>query len=178
MVREDAKCLAAIRNRAIAEAKGAGIVLVDADWTVSEGLLSEIWSHLDKKCLGGGCLVRLDRYSVPLVLTGSIVQAVLMKHGIALGAQFFRKEVWEVIGGFDESLLAGEDIDFAIKLKKHCHRTGYKYKRIWNEHIVFSTRKFNRLGDWHYIKNLRMTLSLLRSKDRELCDRYWYEWPR
>lgn len=51
--------------------------------------------------------------------------------GLQVAARFFRKEVFEKIGGFNESLVAGEDYDLHNRLLVHGFRIGYiKSKEI------------------------------------------------
>ena len=163
---------------AIREARGTVIVAVDADWTISANLLEQICAAVKSGYSASGSMVLLERYSLPLILTGAIVQLVLLRNGVALGVQFFERRQWEEVGGYDETILSGEDIHLAVRLKRQCRSSNSKYHRFWTGYCIISTRKFDRLGDWHYLRNLSTTLLLLRSNDRSLADRYWYEWER
>jgi hypothetical protein len=85
---------------------------------------------------------------------------------------------FEAIGGFDESLVSLEDLNFAQRLKFHGAIQGKRFGTLWNSHIVTSCRKFDRFGDWYFFKNPSIVRGLFRGNNRELADKFYYEYKR
>ena len=92
------------------------------------------------------------------------------------GAMFwFRKEDWEAIGGFDESLVSLEDMDFAVRLNELGRSRGQKYGTLKSSFVVTSSRKFDQFGDWYLLKDRAMVKRLFTGRDREAADRFYYD---
>ncbi|MBU1919315.1 hypothetical protein KKG66_00595, partial [bacterium] len=66
------------------------------------------------------------------------------------GMYFIKREDFLKLGGFDESLYALEDVDFAYRLRRESRRRYSKLSILWNYPILTSTRKFrvSRILDW------------------------------
>lgn len=71
---------------------------------------------------------------------------------------YVKKEVFFDIGGFDESLVLAEDVNFSKKVKKKYGRK--KIKVISDSGIITSARRFEQAG---YIKTLGQWLKALVS---------------
>jgi GT2 family glycosyltransferase len=85
---------------------------------------------------------------------------------------------FEAIGGFDESLLLAEDIDFARRLRAHGKRTGRRFTVLRSAPIVASCRKFDRFGDWHMfamVLQAREIRATLKGTDTAWVDRYFFD---
>ena len=95
---------------------------------------------------------------------------------ISAGLFFCFKEDFEAIGGFDESLYSAEDIDFAKRLRKHAKKKGKKFKNLFSAHIITSCRKFDSFGDWYLIKNPIHAIKLLKGKNKDLANKFWYDY--
>ena len=179
IVKEDAKNLAKIRNRGVAQASGEIIVTIDADSQMSENFLTEISSKIQSNLvIGGGVLMLPSRWSLGITLTALCLVPIVLWHGISGGAFFVRKVDFLAIGGFNEEMVSVEDIDFAKRLKSYGKRKGQKFLSLYKAHIVTSTRKFDRFGDWFFLRNPRFFLSLFSGKNREAADKVWYEFER
>lgn len=82
-----------------------------------------------------------------------------------MGGMFWcYREDFEKLGGFDESMVSVEDMDFAIRLKQLGDSCGKKYGVLKKSYIVTSSRKFDRFGDWYLVKNRSLTKAILREK--------------
>lgn len=176
------KCIASIRNAGVKEAAGDIIVTIDADSIMTEYSLKEIKENLESgKFIGGGTNPKFDRMSIGMAFSAMYVAAnlfpLMIKNGGYLsGAMFWLyKRDFDAIGGFDETLVSLEDMDFASRLKKHGESKGLKYGTLKRSHIITSSRKFDEFGDWYLIKNRKLTKRIFTGKDREAADEFYYD---
>lgn len=177
IAREDAKNLAKIRNAAARLATGRILVTIDADCVMSEKMLIEVARFLcDEKIVGGGVKIRPDRRNFAIVLTFTLIEALIAPLNLSGGLFWCRRADFEAIGGFDEKLTVAEDLDFAMRLKKLGERTGRKFRKITTAHIVASCRKGELLDDWYYLNPVNIWK--LAKSDPAEADRHWYEIKR
>lgn len=179
IVREDQKNLARIRNAGAREAFGINLIFVDADSRVSPSLAKVVSRSLeDPRVLGGGVLILPERWSLGIFATMLLLLPIAVYYRISAGLFFVRRECFEAIGGFNEELSSVEDIDFAKRLKAYAKQHGLRFSTLLRAWIVTSCRKFDRLGDWYFIRNFRETAALLRGRDQKAADKIWYDFPR
>ena len=178
----DDKCIAAIRNTGARAARGEIVVTIDADSRMGKEALAEIGEKLDGgRYIGGGANVKFDRMSLGMACSALYVALkllpIMLRNGSYLsGAMFwFRKGDFEAIGGFDESLVSLEDMDFAARLKKYGKQSGRKYGTLKRSQVLTSARKFDEFGDWYLIKNRALTKRIFTGKDREAADQFYYD---
>jgi hypothetical protein len=84
----------------------------------------------------------------------------------------------QALGGFDESRLLAEDLDFARRLRAHGKRTGRRFTNIRAAPVVASCRKFDRLGDWHMFAmalQAREIRAVMKGTDTAWVDRYFFD---
>lgn len=181
----DDKCIAAVRNTGINAARGEIVVTVDADSLMTKYSLLEIRKLLRSgEYIGGGANPKFDRASLGIALSSLYVAAnllpVMLKNGGYLsGAMFwFYKRDFDTIGGFDESLVSLEDMDFAKRLKKLGDRRGKRYGTLKRSYVLTSSRKFDQFGDWYLIKNRQLTKRIFTGKDRSAADSFYYDVKR
>ena len=130
--------------------------------------------------IGGGTNPKFDRMSVGIAFSAAYVALnllpIIMKNGGYLsGAMFwFYKKDFETVGGFDESLVSLEDMDFAVRLNALGKKYGKKYGTLKKSYVLTSARKFDRFGDWYLIKNRRLTKRIFTGKDRQAADEFYY----
>ena len=120
IVKTEVKNLSIIRNLGAAEAIGEIIITIDADSRMSKGMLTHIAKTIESnKYIGGGVMMYTDRMSLGIFLTGFVLFALFAVFDPIFGGLFFcKREDFEAINGFDESLVSVEDIDFAKRHKK------------------------------------------------------------
>ncbi|MBO5449845.1 MAG: glycosyltransferase [Ruminococcus sp.] len=178
----DDKCIAAVRNTGVNAASGEIVVTIDADSLMTKYSFVEIKEKLQSgKYVGGGANPRFDRMSVGIACSSLYVAVnllpVMKKNGGYLsGAMFwFYKRSFEAIGGFDESLVSLEDMDFAERLCKFGRRSGLKYGTLKKSYVLTSSRKFDEFGDWYLIKNRSLTKRIFTGKDRNAADSFYYD---
>jgi glycosyltransferase involved in cell wall biosynthesis len=177
VVAENERNLSKIRNAGVAGSSGGVIVTIDADSRMSDNLFVEIKKRVESAaCIGGGAALKAERVSPGILLSCLFFLApVIVRHGISMGLYWCRREDFVAIGGFDEKLLTGEDIDFAIRLKNYGKTMRKRYKIITSAHIVTSCRKWDLNGDWYLFKHLKMIGKIYKGKRTELTDKWWYE---
>lgn len=175
VVSSSAKNLSAIRNLGIRSAGGEIIITVDADNTVSENMFPSILRALENPIVGGGVLIKPERYSLGIIASMFMLLPVALYHRITAGLFFFPKSHWEAIQGFDESLSSAEDIDFAVRLKRYGRSRGLPYRNLLRASITTSCRKFDVLGDWYFVKNIPLVVRLLRGRSQKDADAIWYD---
>ncbi len=181
----DDKCISSIRNAGARLAEGEIIVTIDADSVMTEGSFKEIREMLASgEYIGGGTRAKFSRMSLGIAFSAAYVAInvipIMKKHkAVLMGGMFwcYRKD-FEEIGGFDESLVSLEDMDFAVRLKKLGDKQGKKYGVLKKNIIVTSSRKFDEFGDWYLIKNRGLTKAIFTGRDREAADKFYYDVKR
>lgn len=146
------RCIAKVRNAGIAAAKGMVIVTIDADNRMTPGTLSEIYRLLRSgKYIGGGAPIRFERYSFPLWCNDILCRVSFRITGLYSGIFWAKKKTFDAIGGFVDKR-AMEDVATAKLMKKYGKTQGKKYTTLRKNYLINSTRKYDDLGDWLYLK--------------------------
>lgn len=176
------KCISSIRNAGVRCSSGQIVVTIDADSIMHKTALAEIKELLRSgEYIGGGAIPMFDRMSLGIAVSGAYVAfnllPVMMKSGGFLsGTMFwFRRRDFDRIGGFDESLVSLEDMDFAKRLKALSKRYGKKYGTLKKGVVLTSSRKFDEFGDWYLLKNRQLTKRIFTGKDRQAADEFYYD---
>ena len=146
------RCIAAVRNTGIKAAKGWMVMTIDCDNRMTKGTLKEI-SHLmgTGKYIGGGAPIRFERYSLPLYLNDLMCRVSFGVTGLYCGIFWAEKKTFDAVGGFVEKK-AMEDAATAKVLKAYGKRYGKKYGVLRRNVLINSTRKYDDMGDWLYLK--------------------------
>lgn len=161
IVTESIHNIAKVRNTGANFATGEIICFLDADSEISANIFLLIKERMCKDTyVGGGTKFKLDKRS--LMYRCINVSSVFVTHilGISGVLIYVRKKDFEQLGGFNERYLAGEDIDFVIKMKKYGKACNKKYSNIYGGYVVTSSRKFKTLK----LKDLVMQGGLLLHK--------------
>jgi len=93
------------------------------------------------------------------------------------GVVFCRRRDFEAVGGYDETLRAGEDVRLLFDLRRRGRPDGRRLIRLRSVKAIASMRKFDRHGDWHYFTVMPMLcLGLLLRWRRadDVIEEYWY----
>ena len=178
----DDKCISAIRNTGVRSAKGKIIVTIDADSMMTNDALCEIRDMLRSgQYVGGGTRSEFDRMSLGILCSGACVAVnllpiMLRNHAMLSGGMFWcYREDFDAVGGFDESLVSLEDMDFASRLNRLGVSRGQKYGTLRHAYILTSSRKFDEFGDWYLLKNWKLTKRIFTGTDREAADSFYYD---
>ncbi len=148
VVREAVHNISKVRNTGAAAASGDVLVFVDADTTVPAETLQRVFQAVSGPGRFGGAL---DTDYRPSKLASKIYlrawRVVGRLAGLAQGAtQFCRREAFDALGGYDEALYMGEDVDFYQRLKRLARRRGGTVSFIDDVRVTPSTRRFNQWG--------------------------------
>ena len=178
VVHEPVQGIARARNTGVRHAGGDALVFVDADVIIPPELLGVIRTTLDDPdCIGGGVDVdyRPRRLLVRLYLR--VWRLLGRATGMVQGAtQFCRKSAFEHVGGYDEKVWMGEDVDFYWGLKKLANKTHAKVALITDPPVFPSARRFDK---WPLWKILLWTNPLFISlfRRRKSLWEGWYSRP-
>jgi hypothetical protein len=118
-----------------------------------------------------------ERRSVGILATEIYFNLLGVLLGVSAGVIYTTRKRFDAIGGFDESLYAGEDARFVLELRRAARRERLRFLNLKSAHIVTSTRKFDRLGDWMLLGFVaRFVLRGFRGlRDRRFCESIWYD---
>jgi len=120
----------------------------------------------DPAIVGGASAIQPERWSAGIALVYGVTTASAAVTGIDAGVTYCRRRDFEEIGGYDDRRSSLEDMDFLWRLKQHGARHGQRLARLKGAPAIFSTRTFDQLGDWHW---LRLGASVLYSRGTMLA---------
>lgn len=150
---ENARNIPRIRNAGLHASHGEIVCTLDADSRIRPGVLERVESALESGVIiGGGVNIEYDRASVGIWSTVAFLNLATGLTGLSAGMFWARREDWIEVGGYDESLPFGEDIDFARRLKQLGKKRGQKYIKLPGRSMITSSRKFDRFGDWAFFR--------------------------
>lgn len=175
LVKESQHNVARVRNTGVAAASGEVLLFIDADVTVPESLLCRIHDVMtDNACLGGAVDTnyRPAKYSVKVYL--KIWRQIGKLMGMAQGAtKFCRRNVFDSLKGYDETLFMGEDVDFYWRMKRLAKRRDARVCFIDDVQVIPSNRRFDR---WSFWRTLIWTnpLFILFFRRKKTAWKDWY----
>ena len=179
VVEDESRNIAAVRNAGAATATGDVLLTVDADCRMSHLTFREIERLLDTgRFVGGGTKVLPERWSPGILATYGVVAIGLALTRLSGGLFWCPRSDFEAVGGFDESLLLAEDLDFARRLRAHGKRNGRRFTMLRAAPVVASCRKFDRFGDWHMFAmalQAREIRAAMKGTDTAWVDRYFFD---
>ena len=150
VVQEPVQGIARARNAGARSATGGVLVFIDADVIVPRSLLDTIGETMrDSTCVGGGVDVdyRPRRAFVRFYLRAWRLLARVT--GMVQGAaQFCRRDAFAEVGGYDESVWIGEDVDFYWSLRTLAGRTGRHVRVLPEPRVRPSCRRFDQWPVW------------------------------
>jgi len=175
IVNEDRKNLARIRNAAARAATGDVIVTIDADSQMSRNMFVEIAAKLSAgKYIGGGVMIRPERWSLGIFMSLLTVLPFLLIHRVSGGLFWCYRRDFEAVGGFNETLVSAEDLDFGKRLKAWGKKRGQRFKTMTTAHIITSCRKFDTFGDWYLFKNPGLVWKIMKGDNQKAADLFYY----
>jgi glycosyltransferase involved in cell wall biosynthesis len=169
------------RNRGAAAASGDWLAFVDADSLPSRHLFAEVAGHIaGGHCLAGGCTVKLDRHhrigSRVVSFWNFLSRTLRLMAGSFI---FCETRAFRAVGGFNQELFAGEELDLSVKLKALLREKGKRLVILHRHPLVTSARKIDlysfREHLWFFVKASFAKKRMLTS--REACYT-WYDGRR
>ena len=172
------RCIGAVRNGGAAVAFGSIIAFVDADIRIHPETFNAIETCLESgRIVAGTTGVTLERWSLGIAATYALMVPFIWATRMDTGVVFCRRRDFETIGGYDESLRAGEDVRLLFDLRRLGRARGRRLIRLRTVKAIASMRKFDRHGDWHYfslVPKLGVGLLLNHRRAHEMVEDYWY----
>jgi glycosyltransferase involved in cell wall biosynthesis len=180
IIENESRNLSNIRNSGVKFANGDAIITIDADSQMSLRQVKEVYSKLESNnFIGGGTPVRFNRKSLGIKTTQLFLDVLVHLTGLPCGSFWFRKDTFQNIGGFNEKLNFGEDMDFAKRLLSHGKKCDRKYGCLAKSFITTSSRKFDRFGDWHFFKLIlfenKKLIASMNGSDLSFVNEFFYD---
>ena len=171
--------IARARNAGASAASGDWLVFVDADSYPTRELFSELVSVASKN-VGGGATVSFETEDRTVRLALGAWNALSRAAKWAAGSFVFcRADAFREIGGFDQVLYAGEEIDFSRRLKRLGRRRRLGFVILHRHPLRTSDRKARLYTKREHFAFMLKTLLLAGRtlRDRDACH-VWYDGRR
>ena len=178
VVGEPVQGIGRARNRGACVAEGDVLVFVDADVAVPPTLFEAIYTAMsDPACVGGGVEVEYRPRRLIVRLYLRYWRQLARLTGMVQGAtQFCRRSAFESVGGYDENVWMGEDVNFFWSLKKLAKETGQRVQVVRSPRVLPSTRRFDKLPVWRVLLFTNpLFITLFRRSKSVWAD--WYKRP-
>lgn len=167
--------ISTVRNTGARNSTGDLLIFIDADTLVQETLFQKIAAVMsDDSCFGGAVAVQYEGFKrkwMKFYLLGWEFWGRLFN--MAQGAaQFCRRAVFEELGGYDQTIFVGEDVQFYWRLSRFARRNrGYLYF-VEKPKVITSTRRFDKMSLWKTFLLTHPFFILLAWRRRS----FWKDW--
>lgn len=160
VVAESIRNISLARNAGARTAKGEILLFIDADTLIPETLLMKIASVMsDTSCVGGAVDTDHRPKSAILRIYNWFFSILLRLCGTTQGAaQFYRRDMFLTVGGYDENIYMGKDVDCYLRIARAARKTGSKIHFISDMKVIPSPRRYD---SWPLWKTFLWTSPLL-----------------
>jgi glycosyltransferase involved in cell wall biosynthesis len=165
------------RNAGAKAARGKFLAFCDADNQVTENIFCAVDDHLsDPRIVGGGTWIVPERKNLKIRFFYFLWHIYVTFSRVGVGVMHCRREDFEAIGGYDETIYAAEDLQLAYDLRKLGRPRGQKFNLLRNCWITTSTRKLDQAHFLELVKHMiGFGFGLQRKiRDKDYC-KHWYE---
>ncbi|MDX1836762.1 hypothetical protein DIZ81_03660 [Legionella taurinensis] len=174
---EPVRNIARVRNTGVKHARGQVVIFLDADTLMSEEMLKvSIETLNDPEIIAGSFLLKPDRPVSRMIRMIFFIWNMRSRwnHHCSGCFLFCKKDVFDAIGGYDESFYAAENINFSARLNQYAKQQRKKVI-VYKKYTVMCLRKMNKFSLTPRVIWDFLTIGLLRNryKKKENC-RYWY----
>jgi glycosyltransferase involved in cell wall biosynthesis len=179
VVFEPVNQIARARNAGAARATGDVLIFIDADTLVPPATLRQAVDALKtgEVCAGGALVSGETPFTGFSAFLVAFWTWLSRTRQLAAGAFVFcRRDAFEAVGGFDESVYAGEEVWFALRLKEWGKTRGMRFHLIEDPPIQTSPRKAAMFGSWQLFLQFLIVLVPAATRFRRLCW-VWYRRP-
>lgn len=177
VVHEPHRQIARARNTAAAVSSGSRLVWLDADAVLTNEVLGATMRTFESgDYCGGGARVELEgaELSWSARRTVGAWNWIARTFRLAAGSYFFAtREGWVSTGGFNEEVYAGEELGFAIELKKWGRRRGLGF-RVLPHAVPSSARKVRQFTSVQVMRQFALCAWPGNLGRRDRCA-FWYE---
>ncbi|MGH7970447.1 MAG: glycosyltransferase [Limisphaerales bacterium] len=176
VVPEPVRNIARARNAGARVAEGEVLFFLDADTLVPASVLTRVATVMsDPSCVGGAVDVQHRPARALLRLYVRAWRVLGRLTGMAQGAaQFWRRETFFALGGYDETMYMGEDVDFYWRMSRAAEKAGQKVCYVWDVQVVPSPRRYDQWPLWKTLWWTNPLLAALRCRHKRTW-RGWYE---
>jgi glycosyltransferase involved in cell wall biosynthesis len=180
VVQESDHVISKVRNAGAKAASGDIFVFIDADVTIPEALLWRIAQILsDPSCIGGAVDTNYQPNSLSVKVYLQIWRMIGKAARMAQGAvQFFRRDAYFSLGGYDESLYMGEDVDFYWRFQRQAMKQGSRVQFMRDVQVVSSCRRFDQWPIWRTLIWTNPFVVLLFRRKKRFWDGWYGRPPR
>lgn len=171
--------IARARNAGAARASSPFLVFLDADTFLPGKLLATALNALDSgNHTGGGARVVTDRPFPPAFqFVLSSWEHVSKLFSYAAGSFLFcRRDAFQDVGGFPETVYAGEEVHLSMSLKRWSRHHGKYFTVIPDPPVVTSARKADWFSPLQLLAQIIVGLIPFATRSRALCW-IWYHRP-
>lgn len=172
--------IARARNTAAERSVGEWLIFLDADTRLNARLLRTTLRLFEAGGVsGGGSVLRFDVENMAPLHSAlmALWNTISVQLSLAAGSYIYcLRQAWEEVGGFDQSIYAGEEIYFSRKVNRWGRERQLRFKVIADSPIVTSSRKLEWYGQWKMLGHILRIIRPGAIRKRENCG-LWYERP-
>ncbi|MDB6064568.1 MAG: hypothetical protein JWR26_776 [Pedosphaera sp.] len=169
------------RNKGAEAATGDWLIFIDADSQATKGLFAEVIQTIETgKVLFGGCTIKLEGAPLVARVVTRIWNGISRVGKYAAGSFIFcETAAFRKLGGFDNRLFAGEEIDLSKRLKQLARETGKRAVILHRNRLLTSARKLHLYSAREHLRFVVKTMVGWRRTvtSRDACHT-WYDGRR
>ncbi len=172
--------IAKVRNAGATVAQHDVLVFLDADTLIPADLLLRIALAMHDPACVGGAVDAVYKAADPLVRTYlGLWRGLGLLGGMAQGAcHFCSRRVFRDLGGYDETVYMGEDVDFYWRMKRAARRGGLRTCFVRDAQVVTSSRRFDHWPLWRTLIWTNPLIVFLLRRRRGVWGGWYKEVPR